>query len=280
MAKGTKKFLVNWEGDYEPTWEPEALLNAPELVSEYHIQKNKTKRRAIRAVIAKNSPASAPAEEPPRGPPRSVSLQLDLLRYSAPDLLRLICEQAAINPKDLLLVWSSPPCRTFSPADPSNLSRNNNFRDHSQPTKPPTRTNPEKARIAVEHDRLVQRILEFYEYCEIVGLECNTVMENPRGSLGVREYMQPEALPREMEKVTIDQCAFGREYKKRTDLWHDLKLWKPQGYTGDGRCGGRCGKGEYRSGFFKHYKRWLWNLSEGREGPGTPRTRTRCRKRC
>ena len=268
MAKGTKKFLVDWEGDYEPTWEPEALLNAPELVSEYHIQKNKTKRRAIRAVIAKNSPASAPAEEPPRGPPRSVSLQLDLLRYSAPDLLRLICEQAAINPKDLLLVWSSPPCRTFSPADPSNLSRNNNFRDHSQPTKPPTRTNPEKARIAVEHDRLVQRILEFYEYCEIVGLECNTVMENPRGSLGVREYMQPEALPREMEKVTIDQCAFGREYKKRTDLWHDLKLWKPQGYTGDGRCGGRCGKGEYRSGFFKHYKALAMEPIRGPRGPG------------
>ena len=33
---GTKRYLVRWKGDFDDTWEPEALLQAPDLITEFH----------------------------------------------------------------------------------------------------------------------------------------------------------------------------------------------------------------------------------------------------
>ena len=101
-------------------------------------------------------------------------------------LLSLICQRANID-RDvdyIALVWASPPCRTFSPADYSNILGpcNHHFRDHSQPHKPPTNTNPSKARVAKEHGLLVQYILDFYAYLKAKGAQFKSAMENPRGS--------------------------------------------------------------------------------------------------
>jgi len=64
------------------------------------------------------------------------------------------------------------------------------------------------------------------EYNRAIGMKFKFALENPRGSLECQEYMQTEELPDGIEKVTFDQCTYGREYKKTTQLWHDL-----EGYT-------------------------------------------------
>lgn len=55
-------------------------------------------------------------------------------------------------------------------------------------------------------------------------------------------------------KFTVDQCVFGRDYKKSTNIWSDDGSWCPSGITGDGRCHQRCGKGEYVNGYYRHFK--------------------------
>ena len=154
----------------------------------------------------------------------------------------------------MIVIWASPPCQTFSPADSSNITRNNNFRDHDDPTKPPTSTNEGKARIAREHDALVKHIFDIFDYSRDINIQAGRVLENPRGYLENRDYMQPEMMHEGYVKELIDQCAFGREFQKPTHLWHDLKSWSPKGVTGSGRCESRCGKGVMDRGYYKHFK--------------------------
>jgi len=245
------------------------LLNCPALVAEFHVSKGKRDRRQVQLIVARNNPASPLAGEGEEAAPsKAVTIQADLLEFSAAGLLQKICDDASIDPKDLLIVWASPPCRTFSPADYSNISRNNNFRDHTDPTRPPTRSNPAKAAIARDHDLLVQRIWEFIDHCRTVGADARCCMENPRGSLACREYMQVGQLPQRIRQVTVDQCAFGRDYRKATDLWHDVPSWRPSGRTGDGRCHGRCGKGYVKNGFFRHHKALAMEPIRGPRGRG------------
>lgn len=101
-----------------------------------------------------------------------------------------ICCAASIAPEELLIVWASPPCCTFSPA----------IRLENTPTSramttfeiiswPLTRTNPEKAAIAREHNRLMQQMWDFVEYLREVRGQASVCMENPRGSLACREYI-------------------------------------------------------------------------------------------
>ena len=39
MKKGNKRYLVKWKGYDESSWEPEALINAPDLITEFHARK-------------------------------------------------------------------------------------------------------------------------------------------------------------------------------------------------------------------------------------------------
>ena len=84
------------------------------------------------------------------------------------------------------------------------------------------------------------------EYYRTIGMKFNFALENPRGALECQDYMRPEMLPEGIQKATFDQCTYDREYKKTTQLWHDLEGYVPTGSTGDGRCHGKCGKGYVR----------------------------------
>ena len=93
-------------------------------------------------------------------------------------------------------------------------------------------------------------------------------MENPRGLLALQEYMQKDRLPVGWLLAAIDQCAFGRDYKKSTHLWHNFQQIQFEGVTGDGRCHGRCGKGEWVGGYFRHFKALAVEPERGPRGKG------------
>ena len=92
------------------------------------------------------------------------------------------------------------------------------------------------------------------------------MMENPMGLLARREYMQD--LPEGWKRETIDQCVFGRDYKKATHLWHNFETLRLEGTSGDGRCHGRCGKGQYVGGQFRHFKAIAMEPIRGPRGHG------------
>ena len=61
---------------------------------------------------------------------------------------------------------------------------------------------------------------------------------------------------------------FGRDYKKSTHLWHNVTGLRLDGTTGDGRCRGRCGKGEMVAGYFRHFKALAMEPGRGPQGRG------------
>ena len=75
-------------------------------------------------------------------------------------------------------------------------------------------------------------------------------------------------LPVGVRKEVLDQCVFGRDYRKTTHIWHDIEGWTPEGITGDGRCHGRCGKGSMQKGDFKHTKALAMEPIRGPRGAG------------
>ena len=257
----SKSYLVAWDDGSDPTWEPEALLRAPDLVAEFHRKKHT--RRSLNAAAAVMR-----GEEEARRTSNAVTLKMDLMRWGPAEAWQRVLERAGLEWEDILVVWASPPCQTFSPADYSNITRGHAFRDHSDPNKPPTRVNMSKAEVARRHDLLVQQILSMQEYIRkrVPGVEC--FLENPRGSLACREYMSPDELDPMWQRADIDQCAFGREYKKSTHVWHTVLGLKLEGSTGDGKCHGRCGKGHLVGGYFKHFKALAMEPCRGPRGPG------------
>ena len=80
--------------------------------------------------------------------------------------------------------------------------------------------------------------------------------------------MQSEFLPRKVKLDEVDQCVYGRDYRKTTQIWNDVIGWSPCGYTGDGKCRGRCGKGRMHRGFFKHFKALAMEPIRGPRGKG------------
>ena len=257
----SKSYLVAWEDGSQPTWEPEALLRAPELVAEFHRKKHT--RRTLGMAAAVQGRVEVRGSQG-----RVKSLKMDLMKSTPAESWRKILDAAGVGWDEVLLVWASPPCQTFSPADYSNISRGHAFRDHSDPHRPPTKTNRNKAEVARQHDELVQHIMTMQEYAakKVAGIAC--FLENPRGSLACREYMGEDELDPMWRRSELDQCAFGRDYKKSTHLWHNLSCLTLVGVTGDGKCHGRCGKGHMVGGYYKHFKALAMEPIRGPRGPG------------
>ena len=61
--------------------------------------------------------------------------QMDLSKVD--DALEAACRAAGITMSEVAAVLLSPPCETYSPADCSNITRGNNYRQHDDALKPP-----------------------------------------------------------------------------------------------------------------------------------------------
>ena len=199
-------------------------------------------------------------------------VQSDLLQGDPTTLVQRICKALNVCPTQVLLVWASTPCETFSRADPSNITRGNHYRDHSNSEKPPKSNDLSDLKVlkAVEHDRFLPRLQRMVAADRQRGLQYNFVFENPRASLRCRPYMQLCAWPKVVEVVrrTVDLCAFKHVYKKGTDLWTSLTQWFPQGTTGNGRCGQRCSAGEQTATGYRHYFALGVEPERELQGPG------------
>lgn len=87
-------------------------------------------------------------------------------------MIQHICEQSGYAIERVRAVVSSPPCESFSLADASNISRDNHYREHGDPTKPPrllesckTERAMEKRKKAIKDDNMIRNLLESYEGC-------------------------------------------------------------------------------------------------------------------
>ena len=147
------------------------------------------------------------------------------------------------QPSTRVVLWMSPPCRTFSKADASNRNRKDSkgrgcgFRDHKKATRPPLDRHSAKGKMAIAADRLVLLWLQVALLWAEHGVQW--AMENPEGSLARRPYMMKMVRELVVRQARVDYCAYGRKDMKPTHIWTSVWSWVQRGTTGDGRCQGR-----------------------------------------
>ena len=114
------------------------------------------------------------------------------------------------------LIWASPDCSTFSKAA-------GNLHFNSKSLKPKT----EKAVLSL---KMIDKTLEIISTYLILNPNLKFYIENPEGKL--KYYISRGTL---FEKflnipriVTIDQCQYGKSYKKPTSIFTNDFNWQPR----------------------------------------------------
>ena len=180
-------------------------------------------------------------------------LQTDILAWSPARLIATICKAQGWRPEQILFIWASPPCRTFSNSA-YNQGRGTsghgyNYRDFNDPKRGPCCQKEEcpYRQMAVRHDRFVPWLQQMFQHLQDNEIDCDMGIENPRACLERRPYMQLESWPGSIpfSKHAIDMCAYNHPAQKPTHFWTSMTDYRPQGMTGDGRCHRRCSAGSY-----------------------------------
>jgi len=237
-AQDGDNFLVKWKGYDIATWEPTDNLDCARLIKEF-FKLSSSQKAALKKATRQSSAELSALTVVCNTHATARFLNIDLSKLGEKDIIAAVCRFAKINPEQLLLVWASPDCSTFSKADATNASRGNEFRDHTLWHRPPKDTVDDKRLKAIEHDGMVQNVLLSLQAMLSVHQHTLFVMENPEGSLRRRPFMIIFQLLLSLARHTVNYCAYGAKFKKATDIWTNFD-WQPEGHTGDGRCHNRC----------------------------------------
>ena len=89
------------------------------------------------------------------------------------------------------------------------------------------------------------------------GFNYQFCIENPRGFLRHRPYMNSDSWLQISDRTTTDYCSHDHDYQKPTDFWTSLgSEFHFKGSTGDGKCHQKYGKGKRKAnGQFVHNRR-------------------------
>ena len=262
-SRATKHYLVKYKDYADAWWQPgKNLTKAQQLVQEWDSLSAQAKQARTDAATVAN--------------PEDINLLMDLRRAAQPaaaQLIKDICKKLGIKRSQLRAILASPPCNSYTRLDAVNIERGNNFREPKKPY-PPRKCDGSlksiiKRQIAQEHDDMVSNLLDSILADKADGYSYDFCIENPRGMLRHRPYMNTNEWLTASDLVTTDYCVHDHPFQKPTDLWHSFgEKWQPKGLTGDGKCHQKCGKGCYKAnGKFSHFKRLGGPAGTGVTGP-------------
>ena len=100
--------------------------------------------------------------------------------------------------------------------------------------------------MAIQHDLLIQSLMESMLVAQAADPHALFVMENPSASLHRRSFVRMFELLIGLRCQLVHYCAYLAKILKPTDIWTNFD-WTPTGTTGDGRCGRRCEQGRFHT---------------------------------
>ena len=132
---------------------------------------------------------------------RAITLQKDLLAYSEDRIIEQVCRDAGVNISDVLFVNIAVPCETYSRANYANRGRRRkgvkgghgfNHRKLDAERSPCCEryTGCKYADNAWAHDDLARHVKASIERDWSLGRHYSWGIENPRGDLELRPFMQ------------------------------------------------------------------------------------------
>jgi hypothetical protein len=168
-------------------------------------------------------------------------------------VVQQICDQAGIQMADVLLVWASTPCETYTTLDYTNSSRGNHYRDHGSATKEPrsvesciTEDDFMRRRKAIQHDQLTEGVVRSFREDNLRHRNYSFCLENPAGMLAERPFMTVSDWLSLGVRRVVNYCNYGGRFLKPTHIWSSLRQWVPGGQSGCGRCNEQCAVGRWK----------------------------------
>ena len=185
------------------------------------------------------------------------AIQFDISSDWKGSLIARICEAVGIKPEQVVLVWSSPPCESYSQLQYTNYSRGNHCREVHDPQRPPRslkscekQADYDKRQLAYTHDDMISRVNASHVRDHQRGLKYALAVEHPANSmLQHRPFMQQTDWTELTDRTVVDYCNYcSSHYHKPAGMYTSQFGWKPAGKSGTGRCCQDCNAG-----------RWTWD---------------------
>ena len=185
------------------------------------------------------------------------AIQFDISSDWKGSLIARICEAVGIKPEQVVLVWSSPPCESYSQLQYTNYSRGNHCREVHDPLRPPRslkscekQADYDKRQLAYTHDDMISRVNASHVRDHQRGLKYALAVEHPANSmLQHRPFMQQTDWTELTDRTVVDYCNYcSSHYHKPAGMYTSQFGWKPAGKSGTGRCCQDCNAG-----------RWTWD---------------------
>ena len=102
-----------------------------------------------------------------------------------------VCKRLRIDPEEVLFVWASPPCDSYSKLGPVNEGRGTHTRNYQDPTWPPRMDGSSLSKRAEDADRLTENLtLSLMKARELHRM--HYAVEGPHG--GMNRQQNPDWL--------------------------------------------------------------------------------------
>ena len=146
------------------------------------------------------------------------------------------------------MVWSSPPCESYSQLQYTNFSRGNHCREVHDPERPPKplkscgeQANFAKRQLAYTHDDMISRVNNSHAHACAAedhqrGLKYALAVEHPANSMPQhRPYasMQQADWTGLADRTVVDYCNYcSSHYHKPAGMYTSQFGWKPARKSG------------------------------------------------
>ena len=175
---GSRSFLIQWKDDpdgtaHPCTWEVEDnLTHCEQSIREWLKLSMSEKTDRLKeaqstvgiAAIGGGINAVTLARHKLSDTEWLVLTGLSQTEYDYRTMLKEICNSVGLKPKQVLLLWGNPPCKTISPAGAVNQERGSAYRIYSIPHLP-ARTNNSKYDIKARvHDAMSENLIQAMTY--------------------------------------------------------------------------------------------------------------------
>jgi len=167
--------------------------------------------------------------------------QCNIVDDGTPHHIESLIEKVIDTKKfEVVAIWASPPCTTFSFLNCTNYKKGGAYRKYkSDEEGAPLNENAKKYETCIAHDKLVTNTISIIKHFRTRFENLLYIIENPKNLLRLRPYMIDFVTDASNDCTLVfrDHCCFSHFFRKRSMYYTNSRsLQKCTGSNSTGRC--------------------------------------------